>query len=212
MPILVPDGVPQDTGAAHSRRRRSGKRQRIYAVRSKSPSISNPHRAIKRLGQILRQINSGFECAGQDYCVKSFNTPSTITYTDSTLSTQQTVYGITASPIQIRFKASESTIVPVPTDSFKLPKEQHSLDKRAKAGIGIGVLAGVVLLGACVFFAVRHYRRKKASVEPSQPARNIGNGISSEDYHGRMGLGGEGEPDGDLDPPPAYTGPISSRK
>lgn len=140
-----------------------------------------------------------------------------MTYVDSTLSTQQTIYGITASPIQIRFKASQSTIVPVPTDSFKLPKEQRPLDKRAKAGIGIGVLAGVVLIGACGFFAVKHYRRRSGSEGPSRPAmRDIGNGISSEDYDGRVRVGGDrepdGEPDGDLDPPPAYTGPMGSRK
>ncbi|KAJ6129572.1 hypothetical protein N7512_002352 [Penicillium capsulatum] len=134
---------------------------------------------------------NGFECVGQDYCVKSFNTRSTMTYIDSTLSTQRVVYGVTASPVQIRFKAAESTIVPVPTDSLKLPKERHPLDKRAKAGIGIGVVAGVVLLGACVFFAVRYYRRGKVSGSGFRPVIDA-SGVSSEDCDRRRAEHGDG--------------------
>jgi len=100
---------------------------------------------------------------GQDYCSKSFNQPTRITYSDSTISTQRDIYGVTATPIQIRFEASDSTVVPVPTESFKLPKPKKELDKREKAGIGIGVVAGVALLAIGWFFGWRYWKKRKAA-------------------------------------------------
>ncbi|KAJ5975005.1 hypothetical protein N7481_008712 [Penicillium waksmanii] len=90
---------------------------------------------------------SGFDCMFQDYCAKTFNSPSTITYSDSTISIKTSVWAATASAIQIRFQASDSSVVPVPTESFKLPMPKKELSTREKAGIGIGAAAGAVLLG-----------------------------------------------------------------
>ncbi|KAJ6086715.1 hypothetical protein N7467_005629 [Penicillium canescens] len=81
---------------------------------------------------------------GQNYCAKSFNTISTMTYVDATLSTQLQDLRFTASPIQIRFKTAQSTIVPVPTDSLSLLR--RFLYTREKIGIGIGVPVAVALL------------------------------------------------------------------
>ncbi|KAJ6009983.1 hypothetical protein N7499_004618, partial [Penicillium canescens] len=50
----------------------------------------------------------------------------------------------TASPIQIRFKPTQSTIVPVPTNALRLPR--RFLYTREKIGIGIGVPVAVALL------------------------------------------------------------------
>ncbi|KAJ5348005.1 uncharacterized protein N7506_001258 [Penicillium brevicompactum] len=106
----------------------------------------------------------GFTCGGQGYCKISFNTVSTMTYVDATLSTQKAIYGITASPIQIRFKAAESTIVPVPTDSLDLPR--HFLYRNEKIGVGIGVPAGVALLTLIAFFGLRWRKARRLRREP----------------------------------------------
>ncbi|KAJ6077004.1 hypothetical protein N7499_008985 [Penicillium canescens] len=106
----------------------------------------------------------GFECKGQNYCAKSFNTISTMTYVDATLSTQRKIYGITASPIQIRFKAAQSTIVPVPTDSLSLPR--RFLYTHEKIGIGIGVPIAVALL-TIGFFWWRRSRTVDMEFSPS---------------------------------------------
>ncbi|KAJ5875233.1 uncharacterized protein N7473_012580 [Penicillium subrubescens] len=103
---------------------------------------------------------SGFDCNGQDYCGKTYNSAQTITYTDPTLSVVTTVGAITATGIQIRFKASESSIVPIVTDSLILPRD-HSMSKKTKIGIGLGVPAAVVLLAFLAFFVMRRIRRSK---------------------------------------------------
>ncbi|RHZ63420.1 uncharacterized protein CDV56_103606 [Aspergillus thermomutatus] len=90
-----------------------------------------------------------FDCAGQHLCTRPLNNRQIITYVDSTVSTQATAYAVTATPIQIRFRAAESTIVPVPTDSLKLPRGY--LLTREKVGIGIGVPVAVALLTMVVW-------------------------------------------------------------
>jgi hypothetical protein len=55
-------------------------------------------------------------------------------YTDSTLSTESLVYALTATPIQIRFRAAQSTIVPIATASLDLPMPKHGLNTREKVG------------------------------------------------------------------------------
>ncbi|KAJ5698639.1 hypothetical protein N7462_000644 [Penicillium macrosclerotiorum] len=129
---------------------------------------------------------SGFDCGGKDTCSKTFNSYSTITYTDPTLSVVTSVYGITATPIQIRFRASQSDLVPIPTDSLALP-EDHSLSKKEKIGIGIGVPAAVVLLSFVAFYGLRYYRRTRAGKTPIQEP--LGDNLS---YNN--------------EPPPAYDG------
>lgn len=100
----------------------------------------------------------------QDYCAKTLNSPTTITYSAATISTQKAVWGITASPIQIRFQASDSTAVPVPTESFKLPKPKKELSTKEKAGIGIGAAAGVILLAVGAFFGWRYWKKHKQAM------------------------------------------------
>lgn len=116
--------------------------------------------------------NRGFDIVGQAFCSKTFNNYSTITYVDSTLSVKTTISGITASPIMIRFKAADSTAVPIPSDSFNLPGP-NSMDTRQKVGIGIGVPAAVIMLSAILFFAFRRYRRSRASKKLEQPLSEI---------------------------------------
>lgn len=100
---------------------------------------------------------------GQDYCCKSFNQPTRITYSDSTISTRRDVYGVTATPIQTRFEASDSTVVPARQSPFKLPKPKKELDKREKAGIGIGVMAGVALLSIGGSIGWSYWKKRKAA-------------------------------------------------
>ncbi|KAJ5573263.1 hypothetical protein N7450_010247, partial [Penicillium hetheringtonii] len=72
--------------------------------------------------------SSGLDCMFQDYCAKIFNDPSPIIYSDSTISSQTSVWGVTASAVQIRFQKSDSTVVPIPTASFKLPGPKKEFD------------------------------------------------------------------------------------
>jgi hypothetical protein len=66
------------------------------------------------------------------------------------ISTRETAYEVTATPIQIRFRAAESTVVPVPTDSLSLPRGY--LLTREKVGIGVGVLVAVGLLTMVLWY------------------------------------------------------------
>ncbi|CAI7618332.1 unnamed protein product [Penicillium pancosmium] len=106
---------------------------------------------------------SGFDCMFQDYCAKTFNSPSTITYSDSTISIKTTVWAATASAIQIRFQARDSSVVPVPTESFKLPMPKKEFSAGEKAGIGIGSAVGVALLGLGGFFGWRFWKKRRLS-------------------------------------------------
>jgi hypothetical protein len=147
-----------------------------------------------QIGLSLTTNTSGFECKGQNYCAKSFNTISTMTYVDATLSTQRKIYGITASPIQIRFKAAQSTIVPVPTDSLSLPR--RFLYTREKIGIGIGVPIAVALLTIGFFWWRRsRVRRVRTEAEPLISGSVAGSGSESESLPEDM--------------PPPYFGPAA---
>ncbi|KAF3391460.1 hypothetical protein F1880_007818 [Penicillium rolfsii] len=126
---------------------------------------------------------SGFDCNGQDFCGKTFNSAPTITYTDATLSVETTIRAITATAIQIRFKASESSIVPIVADSLNLPQD-HAMSQKTKIGIGLGVPAAVVLLALVAFFLMRRIRRSKVNKDDSAEST---------------------PPLGQDDPPPAYT-------
>lgn len=134
-----------------------------------------------------------FDCPTMinDYvgCKSSLNSLRTASYTDSDgNSSVATFYAVTASPIQIRFKASDSDVVPIPTDSFDLPppptkeeleEEQRERERQAakgqlstgaKAGIAVGAVAGVVALivGACCFCKVRKAKQeRRANAESS---------------------------------------------
>ncbi|KAJ5763035.1 hypothetical protein N7533_001716, partial [Penicillium manginii] len=118
---------------------------------------------------------SGFDCVGQDLCSKTFSTPTHVTYTDSSVSTENTqrILGIKATPIQIRFEASDSTAVPIPTESFKLPEytpPKKELSKREKAAIVAGSIASTVLLSLGAYFGWKHWKQRKYnSVSPSFP-------------------------------------------
>ncbi|KAJ5097734.1 hypothetical protein N7456_008455 [Penicillium angulare] len=123
---------------------------------------------------------SNYACGGQDWCVSSLETISTMTYTDSTLSTESPVYAITATPIQIRYKAAQSTIVPIATSSLDLPMPKHELDTREKVGIGIGVPAAVGLLGAVLFFGWRRWRGKGSKKGAGEGSMGIGSDLERE--------------------------------
>lgn len=113
----------------------------------------------------LNNLNSGFDCVGQDLCSKAFNTPTQVTYTESTISKVQNIYGIRATPIQIRFEASDSTAVPIPTESFKLPEytaPKKELSKREKAAIAAGSIASAVLVALGVYFGWKYWKQRGA--------------------------------------------------
>lgn len=135
-----------------------------------------------------------FDCYGQHYCTRLLDNPQVLTHVDSTVSTQVTAYAITATPIQIRFRAAESTIVPVPTDSLRLPRGY--LLTREKVGIGIGVPAAVALLTVLSwFFCCRGARtRQKAA---TVPYNNIDSSLPPPYPGDETGATGEGHDDSD---------------
>jgi hypothetical protein len=91
---------------------------------------------------------------------------------------------VSAEGIQIRFQQTDSDVVPIPTDSFKLPppptEEELERERKAaegglttgeKAGIGVGVAVGAALfaLGAC-WGRSRVMEKKKKRVPTMEPA------------------------------------------
>ncbi|KAE8372156.1 hypothetical protein BDV26DRAFT_274651 [Aspergillus bertholletiae] len=101
-----------------------------------------------------------FACNGRGACTRPLNTRIPLTMSGPEVTTTRTERAITATPIQIRFKAAESTIVPIPTASFELPRGY--LYKREKVGIGIGVSAAVIGFAIGLYFWCCSGRRQKA--------------------------------------------------
>lgn len=103
-------------------------------------------------------------------CQSLLNTYRTASYTDRhgtpTVETMRVVY---ATPIQIRFKATDSSVVPIPTASLNLPKAPVELSTGAKAGIGVGVSVAVIGLIALLCIGVPKWkaRRRQARAEAS---------------------------------------------
>jgi hypothetical protein len=82
--------------------------------------------------------------------------PYTYTYIDSSVGLLTHRF-VLATPIQIRFQSTDSSVVPIPTDPTR-PLGQNELSTAAKAGLGFGLsVAGLVLLGMGFFFG-RRYR------------------------------------------------------
>jgi hypothetical protein len=116
-----------------------------------------------------------------------------MTYSDETYSTRRTQDYVKATPIQVRFKASESDIVPVPSGSLSLPRDW--LYTREKVGIAIGVAAGVGLITGAIYywFFVRR-RRSAAQAESLQPLNDTAYGDQNPEdapppYPGRADTG-----------------------
>ncbi|KAI9930047.1 hypothetical protein MW887_011857 [Aspergillus wentii] len=135
-----------------------------------------------------------FDCATRidADCKQSLNTRSTITYTDSGTVTSRRIYAVTATPIQIRFRAAESTIVPVPTESFNLPRGY--LLTKEKVGIGIGVPVAVGLITAVLWYFCCFKKKQRRRGEEVQ-----GDGVPLRDENASAS--------GDDDAPPPYPGP-----
>ncbi|KNG89917.1 hypothetical protein ANOM_001665 [Aspergillus nomiae NRRL 13137] len=111
-----------------------------------------------------------FACNGQGSCTRPLNTRIALTMTGATHTTTRTAYAITATPIQIRFKAAESTIVPIPTASLRLPRGY--LYKREKIGVGIGVSAAVIGIAIGVYFCCCSGRKQRMARVPTIPPEN----------------------------------------
>jgi hypothetical protein len=116
---------------------------------------------------------SDFDCPTQVDnvdCKSSLNTWETAEYTDEDGSTSlATFMEVWATPIQIRFRQTDSDVVPIPTDSLRLPPPltQEELDAQkgglstaAKIGIGVGVGVGVILIVIALVWYVRKVARK----------------------------------------------------
>ncbi|CAI4210785.1 unnamed protein product [Parascedosporium putredinis] len=106
---------------------------------------------------------ASFDCPTDIFygeCRSYINTPIPTNYTISGTVYSSAMSIVYATPIQIRFQATDSGVVPIPTASFNLPGPRAGLSAAAKAGIGAGVSVGAILiLTAVVFFIKRNGRR-----------------------------------------------------
>jgi len=101
---------------------------------------------------------SNFDCPTVvDYaeCSSLLNTPVETEYAYKTETFSATIRSVIATPIQIRFKATDSSVVPIPTDSFNLPPVRKGLSTGAKVGIGVGVGVGAVAILIAVVWFIR---------------------------------------------------------
>ncbi|PGH31156.1 hypothetical protein GX50_06083 [[Emmonsia] crescens] len=91
--------------------------------------------------------SGSFDCAdaAHQLCKRRLNTPVALPYPSNEATTTRTARIIYATPIQIRFQMTDSSVVPIPTESLKLPHARKPLTKGTKAGIAIGVIAAVIL-------------------------------------------------------------------
>ncbi|KEZ41307.1 hypothetical protein SAPIO_CDS7407 [Scedosporium apiospermum] len=102
--------------------------------------------------------NLNFDCPTVvDYaeCSSLLNTPVETEYAYKTETFSATIRSVIATPIQIRFKATDSSVVPIPTDSFNLPPVRKGLSTGAKVGIGVGVGVGAVAILIAVVWFIR---------------------------------------------------------
>ncbi|SPO01661.1 uncharacterized protein DNG_04334 [Cephalotrichum gorgonifer] len=117
---------------------------------------------------------SGFDCptdARYDQCYSFINSDVTITYEVNSKTYTGAYSRVTASPIQIRFKATDSDVVPIPTASFDLPVEviHHPLSRQVKGWIAFGSVMGFIIIA---FLSWGFYSRRKAK-KAGQPVGSL---------------------------------------
>lgn len=82
--------------------------------------------------------------------------------TVSETTTTQTLRVVYATNIQIRYQASDSSVVPVPTEKNLPPIGSGSNSAGKKAGIAIGIIIGVCVLGGGGYYLGRRRSRQQA--------------------------------------------------
>lgn len=117
-------------------------------------------------------------------CASSLNSWRTADYTDISGETSTATFmDVQATPIQIRFRDSDSSVVPRPTDSLQLPPpmteaekaRQRGLSTGAKAGIGVGVGVGVLAVLFCVVpYIMRARKRRREENQQEQTLLGVG--------------------------------------
>ncbi|RDL35128.1 uncharacterized protein BP5553_07059 [Venustampulla echinocandica] len=129
---------------------------------------------------------SNFDCPTQvsyDICRSSLNTWRTAEYTDRNGATSIAKFmAVSATAIQIRFRQTDSSVVPIPTDSLKLPppkteaekKAEAGLSSGARAGIGVGVSVGVIALLVVVVLYIRRGAARRREESRQQGAMLLG--------------------------------------
>ncbi|KAF9893915.1 hypothetical protein FE257_008886 [Aspergillus nanangensis] len=114
----------------------------------------------------------GYDLRGRSACTKPLNTRETLSLVEATTTYTNAAYGITATPIQIRFKAVDSSVVPIPSHPIVIPDyykvrdggkndDSNSLPTAAKVGIAFAAAAGFFTL---VYFCCCCCRPRKAAV------------------------------------------------
>ncbi|OJD13637.1 hypothetical protein AJ78_05918 [Emergomyces pasteurianus Ep9510] len=101
--------------------------------------------SAQRVETTINCCPPSFDCADDagSLCKRYLNTPIALPFPSNEATTTRTARIVYATPIQIRFQKTDSSVVPIPTESFKLPHARKPLSKGAKTGIAIGVIAAV---------------------------------------------------------------------
>ncbi|PGH01435.1 hypothetical protein GX51_05242 [Blastomyces parvus] len=139
----------------------------------------NP-RAVHCANYSVKQTqNSSFDCADDPgrLCKRYLNTPVALPFPSNEATTTRTARIVYATPIQIRFQMTDSSVVPIPTESLKLPHARKPLSKGAKAGIAVGVIAAVFLgIVAAVCWSKRAKKRRTSTADDAATVPLYGGG------------------------------------
>lgn len=188
----VPFGIPGVHAADNKAEARDNKHVLPQVCDKKIPPpklLSVPEISLTHVTILSRN----YDCptrADFGLCTSSLNTLLSVVFTDFNSEVRtRTWYDVKASPIQIRFQATDSDVVPIPTDSFNLPppptpeelererEEQRNaeqgggLSSGEKAGIGVGVTLGVIFAMAATCGLCKR-RRTKAHPSETIPLDN----------------------------------------
>ncbi|KAK2759349.1 hypothetical protein FQN54_002827 [Arachnomyces sp. PD_36] len=110
-------------------------------------------------------------------CTSWLNTPVHETVTVDGATETRRISVVYATNIQIRYQASDSSVVPVPTETNLPPIGGWPLSTGQKAGIAIAVIVGVFGIAGAVYYVIRKNKARRAysdihlqpNVDPSDP-------------------------------------------
>ncbi|KLJ12798.1 hypothetical protein EMPG_12202 [Blastomyces silverae] len=120
--------------------------------------------SAQRVETTINCCPPSFDCADEadGLCRRYLNTPVPLPFPSNEATTTRTARIVYATPIQIRFQMTDSSVVPIPTASLKLPHARKPLSTGAKAGIAVGVIAAVFLgIVAAVCWSKRAKKRSR---------------------------------------------------
>lgn len=149
----------------------------------------------------------GYDLGGaRSWCTRRLNTRTTLSLVEPTTTRTQVAYAVTATAIQIRFKETDSSVVPIPSHPIRIP-DYYIVDPNKKKGsddddtdpdmptkMKIGIAFGAIAIALIIFASVVCCcRRKKVTIVAGNSVPPL-----QQPEQAPMPV--------DSDPPPAYPG------